>query len=137
MSEFKNIGGQLRQVKKDLSDNGFDRISEETLRGLCEYFDELPEKVSTSSDYDVSYSMGVLTVALGQPGTYVINKQSPNKQIWLSSPVSGPQRYDYVTNHKWFYRRLGLSIHELLEKEMSQIFGQETLNFKKLEEKSS
>ena len=29
-------------------------------------------------------------------GTYVLNKQPPNKQIWLSSPVSGPKRYDWV-----------------------------------------
>lgn len=30
---------------------------------------------------------GVLTVKLGDRGTYVINKQPPNKQIWLSSPI--------------------------------------------------
>jgi frataxin len=30
---------------------------------------------------------GVITLDLGQRGTYVINKQPPNKQIWLSSPV--------------------------------------------------
>lgn len=29
---------------------------------------------------------GVLTLDLGDKGTYVINKQPPNKQIWLSSP---------------------------------------------------
>lgn len=29
-------------------------------------------------------------------GTYVLNKQPPNKQIWLSSPISGPKRYDWV-----------------------------------------
>ena len=29
-------------------------------------------------------------------GTYILNKQPPNKQIWLSSPVSGPKRYDWV-----------------------------------------
>ena len=29
---------------------------------------------------------GVLTLKLGSKGTYVINKQPPNKQIWLSSP---------------------------------------------------
>ena len=28
-------------------------------------------------------------------GTFVINKQTPNKQIWLSSPFSGPKRYAY------------------------------------------
>lgn len=30
---------------------------------------------------------GVLTMQLGSHGTYVINKQTPNKQIWLSSPI--------------------------------------------------
>lgn len=30
---------------------------------------------------------GVLTVRLGARGTYVINKQSPNMQIWWSSPL--------------------------------------------------
>lgn len=39
---------------------------------------------------------GVLEVSLPPSGTYVINKQPPNKQIWLSSPVSGPKRYDFV-----------------------------------------
>lgn len=29
---------------------------------------------------------GVLTLILDDKGTYVINKQPPNKQIWLSSP---------------------------------------------------
>lgn len=39
---------------------------------------------------------GVLNFAFPPIGTYVINKQPPNKQIWLSSPISGPKRYDYV-----------------------------------------
>ncbi len=40
---------------------------------------------------------GVLTVKVGgDHGTYVINKQTPNRQIWLSSPT----RYDLrVTPH--------------------------------------
>lgn len=41
--------------------------------------------------------VGVLTAVISEAfGTYVINKQAPNKQIWLSSPVSGPKRYDYI-----------------------------------------
>lgn len=39
---------------------------------------------------------GVLNFVFPPIGTYVINKQPPNKQIWLSSPISGPKRYDYV-----------------------------------------
>ena len=39
---------------------------------------------------------GVPTVRLGELGTYVINKQTPNRQIWMSSPISGPVRYDWA-----------------------------------------
>ena len=28
-------------------------------------------------------------------GVYVINKQPPNRQIWLSSPISGPLQFSY------------------------------------------
>lgn len=30
---------------------------------------------------------GVMTLTLGGLGTYVINKQGPNQEIWMSSPV--------------------------------------------------
>ena len=39
---------------------------------------------------------GVLTVKLGQKGTYVINKQTTNRQIWMSSPVR-------CVRAVWFY----------------------------------
>lgn len=38
----------------------------------------------------------MLSLKFPPHGTYVLNKQPANKQIWLSSPVSGPKRYDYV-----------------------------------------
>ena len=38
-------------------------------------------------DADIELSQGVLTLKLGGLGTYVINKQAPNRQIWMSSPV--------------------------------------------------
>lgn len=71
-----------------------------------------------------------MNVTFPEIGTYVINKQPPNKQIWLSSPVSGPKRYDYVVygegqNQKedtavgdWVYLRDGSTINELFAKEL-------------------
>jgi frataxin len=56
----------------------------------------------------------------------VINKQPPNKQIWLSSPISGPKRYDYVYVEdkkqgikvaSWIYLRDLSSLHDLLAEE--------------------
>lgn len=60
----------------------------------------------------------------------MINKQPPNFQIWLSSPVSGPKRYDWVmmgeNMHEkegggvgdWVYLRDGSSMTDLLRKEL-------------------
>jgi frataxin len=76
------------------------------------------------------FQAGVFSITLPNVGTYVINKQPPNKQIWLSSPISGPKRYDYVLSGEgmhekegtgmgdWIYLRDGSSLTELLRKEV-------------------
>ncbi|KAG8710450.1 Mitochondrial chaperone Frataxin [Ceratobasidium sp. 395] len=75
--------------------------------------------------YEVEYHSGVLTLNLGDKGTYVINKQPPNKQIWLSSPKSGPKRYDFdVEQNEWFYIRDNVTLRSLLEEELSAVFGE-------------
>uniref|UniRef100_A0AC34RCM9 Ferroxidase n=1 Tax=Panagrolaimus sp. JU765 TaxID=591449 RepID=A0AC34RCM9_9BILA len=137
-----------------ISQNDYERVAEETLEHLYDYLDQLPDRIQTESEYDVSYSMGVLTAKVSNAvGTYVINKQSPNRQIWLSSPFSGPKRYDFMENkwiyrhdgspnrqiwlsspfsgpkrydfmeNKWIYRHDGISMHSLLQKEFENIFG--------------
>lgn len=42
---------------------------------------------------DILLQSGVLTLILGNNGTYVINKQPPNKQIWLSSPFRSAEPF--------------------------------------------
>ena len=54
----------------------------------------------------------VLTLKLGCLGTYVLNKQTPNRQIWLSSPV----RY-------FAYRTCRLNDLNGLDKYLSQSIG--------------
>jgi len=55
---------------------------------------------------DINYSAGVLTIALTK-GTWVLNKQTPNEQIWWSSPMSGPRRYEFEEGggKKWIWSR--------------------------------
>src|SRR5271168_1416079 len=69
---------------------------------------------------------GVLTLSFPPNGTYVINKQPPNKQIWLSSPLTGPKRYDYAIFSEgqdakegtgagdWVYLRDGTTLSSIL-----------------------
>ncbi len=72
---------------------------------------------------DVSLSSGVLTAELPGLGTYVVNRQSPNKQIWLSSPVSGPARFDYHEDSgAWVYSRTGENLHQVLDREIGRQF---------------
>ncbi|CAO2585021.1 Frataxin, mitochondrial [Lemmus lemmus] len=103
-----------------LDETAYERLAEETLDSLAEFFEDLADKPYTLDDYDVSFGGGVLTIKLGGDlGTYVINKQTPNKQIWLSSPSSGPKRYDW-TGKNWVYSHDGVSLHELLARELTE-----------------
>jgi len=82
----------------------------------------------TKPGYDVEYSAGVMTITVPQ-GVYIINKQPPNKQIWLSSPVSGPKRYDWVesgdgaSTGEWVYARDGSTLRSLLGEELGVAYN--------------
>lgn len=72
----------------------------------------------------------MLSINFPPNGSYVINKQPVNKQIWLSSPESGPKRYDWVivgeAMHQkegggvgdWIYLRDHSTLNDVLGKEM-------------------
>jgi frataxin len=109
----------------DASEMEFHRITDETLENiqdnLCILEDLIPEA-------EVSLSQGVLSVNLGPSiGAWVINKQTPNKQIWWSSPISGPRRYEYVLSgsigggtdfSSWRNSKDGSSLIDTLREEM-------------------
>ncbi|CAL8247935.1 unnamed protein product [Merluccius merluccius] len=117
-------------VHSDFSEAVYEKLADETLDALVDFFEDLMDESFTNADFDVVFSSGVLTVKLGDPGTYVINKQTPNKQIWLSSPTSGPKRYDW-TGDCWMYAHDGVTLHQLLRKEFSVIFNMD-MDFSKL-----
>ncbi|BGP34785.1 Mitochondrial matrix iron chaperone [Rhodotorula toruloides] len=117
-----------------LSDREYHDVSNAAMDHLTEYLEEKLDELDVDGS-DVEYSLstcgksGVLTVKLGDRGTYVINKQPPNKQIWLSSPISGPKRFDYDLDHRvWFYHRDGDLMHDLLNRELRELLGDETIS---------
>ncbi|XP_065350724.1 frataxin homolog, mitochondrial [Cloeon dipterum] len=99
----------------------YDHICSETLESLTEFFEQAVEDCSHLKDADVTYGDGVLSIHFGSPyGSYVINRQRPNLQIWLSSPTSGPKRYDFIDG-RWIYKHDGVCLHDLLAQETSEI----------------
>lgn len=93
----------------DLSVEKYHALSDQTMDTLLEELETLLDSLG-NPEYEVEYHVsrtlshslshilpvsnryvvwsqsGVLTLSLSDKGTYVINKQPPNKQIWLSSP---------------------------------------------------
>lgn len=68
---------------------------------------------------------GVLSIQLGSIGTWVLNKQAPNEQIWWSSPISGPKRFEFhPESADWRCTRdADLELVALLGREFEDAFG--------------
>jgi len=95
------------------------------MEGLLDELQEILDSHGDSS-LEVEYHSGVMTLDLGRHGTYVINKQPPNKQIWLSSPVSGPKRFNFDTaTRQWVDSRNGELLEALLNGELNATLGVE------------
>merc|ERR1711904_729820 len=106
----------LRYAASASSEVEFHRIADDALDSLQDQFEVLLK------DADVKSDSGVLEISLGDSGIYVINKQAPNKQLWLSSPLSGPFRYDFSAEQgTWVYSRDKHTLEEKLSNELSQI----------------
>lgn len=93
-----------------------DQTFEQILEELDAFFEE-----NRIMEAEVDEEAGVMEINCSE-GTYVINKQPPTKQIWLSSPISGPKRFDYHLG-KWICLRDGVKLSDLLQNEMSQMYG--------------
>ncbi|GLC70207.1 hypothetical protein PLESTF_000937900 [Pleodorina starrii] len=119
----RGFSEELRVVTSALSEADYHHVANETLDAMAEKLEAYVEEADLEGG-DVEYSQGVLTVKLGKHGTFVVNKQTPNRQIWLSSPVSGPFRFDYVDG-RWIYNRDRRDLVRQLEQEISSLIGPE------------
>ncbi|CAN4103410.1 unnamed protein product [Withania somnifera] len=106
-----------------LQEDEYHRLANATIHDLLDKLEEYGDSVDVDG-FDVDYGNEVLTLKLGSLGTYVINKQTPNRQIWMSSPVSGPSRFDWDQNSQgWIYRRNKENLQSVLEDELEKLCG--------------
>jgi frataxin len=91
-------------------------------------FDKIDEKEYDITE-NITYTEGVLNIRFSPNKNYVLNIQRPNLQIWLSSPFSGPQRFEFDKETKtWKQIRTGENILDILEKEFNQILKMNNIN---------
>ena len=97
----------------------FETIAEKTLNILLDRIDEV-----LGDTFDVDLNGGILNIELENGTQYVINKNAPNYEIWMSSPLSGASHY-YLDEdlETWVDTRSGDKFFEKLSQELSQCAG--------------
>ncbi|KAL3615243.1 hypothetical protein CASFOL_040904 [Castilleja foliolosa] len=117
----ESIGPAAIDYRSVLQEDEYQRLANSTIHDLLEKLEEYGDSVEIDG-FDVDYGNEVLTLKLGSLGTYVINKQTPNRQIWMSSPVSGPSRFDWDQDARaWIYRRTKQNLIRVLETELEKL----------------
>lgn len=112
-------GSALTAIRWFQNESDFHSISDRSLEDIQDALDDCfdgKEKI----EYELTLAAGVLTISLPPHGTWVLNKQTPNRQIWWSSPLSGPKRFEHLDN-VWCSTKDGLLLGPLLSQELSHV----------------
>lgn len=121
-TDGKSIPDEILDMPIEVYHEVSDGFMENILDQLEVIGDSHPEVIN-----DVEMSQGVMSIEVPSVGVYVINKQPPNKQIWLASPVSGPYRFDYYQN-EWVSLRDGTKLLDVLNTEFNTFLKGEQAN---------
>jgi frataxin len=101
-----------------MDESAFETLADRTLADLQTRIEDAAE------DADVDLRSGILTVEFDDGRQYVINKHMPNRQIWLSSPISGAMHFNHdPATGKWRSTRGSEVLHEVLAAELGTITG--------------
>jgi frataxin len=73
-----------------LDENAFEALADQTLQRFMDHIDAV-----LGDCLDVDLDGGILTIEFDSGDQYVVNKHAPNRQIWMSSPVSGASHFDF------------------------------------------
>ena len=97
----------------------FETMAEKTLNMLLDRIDDV-----LGDTFDVDLNGGILNIELENGTQYVINKNAPNYEIWMSSPLSGASHY-YLDEdlETWIDTRTGDKFFKKLSLELSQCAG--------------
>jgi frataxin len=114
---------QFRSLRLFQTESQYHDVADETLEDIQDAVEGALEDKGIP-EFEVNYASGVLTMTMPPHGTWVLNKQTPNQQIWWSSPVSGPRRYQYEDG-EWVFTRddsHSMTLAEALKEELEEIY---------------
>ncbi|CAA7625603.1 iron donor protein CyaY [Magnetospirillum sp. UT-4] len=101
-----------------LDDSRFNTLADDLIEGLADAIDE-----ALGDRLDADLHGAVLTITIKGGGQYVVNKNGPMKQVWLSSPVSGAWHFDYADGDWISTRAPKVTLDSVLAGELEATFG--------------
>jgi frataxin len=92
------------------------------VRFVTNYLDQLLERVEASywSVVESELNEGVLKIQTETNQVFIINRNIPRQELWLSSPFSGGAHFSY-SNEEWLNTRTQEPFEPLLFKELDQL----------------
>jgi frataxin len=114
----------MRMLRFFQTESDFHSAADATLLGIQDAVEEALEEKGVP-EFEVTFASGVLNLVFPPHGTWVINKQTPNRQLWWSSPISGPRRYEYEDG-EWVFTRddsHSMTLEQALKDELEQIYN--------------
>lgn len=100
-----------------MDERAFETMAAETLKRLAERLE-----AALADDLDVELRGGILTLELEDGRQFVVNKHAPNREIWLSSPVSGAHHFAAATAG-WRSTRATETLAERLAADLATVLG--------------
>jgi frataxin len=80
---------------------------------------------NAGGELDAEFVNGILTIETESGGKYLLNRHAPNRQIWLSSPVSGAWHFAWNEERQvWISTRGSERLEALLGRELSEAAGE-------------
>ena len=127
--QYSTTRPTLHRCVREMTESEFDDQADEFLEDLM---DDLEVLESTAGpEFEIDYAMGVLTLVLNEDTTYVINKQRPNRQVWMSSPTSGPRRFelDEEDGNAWVDVRSRDNLLDVMKGELKELVPDVEIEF--------
>jgi frataxin len=103
-----------------MDNSQFESLADATLGRIQAAIEALP-----GGSLDAEIVSGILTIETGTGAKFLLNRHGPNRQIWLSSPVSGAWHFAWSPDvEAWISTRGGEGLEEILSRELSSAAGE-------------
>jgi iron-sulfur cluster assembly protein CyaY len=102
-----------------MDNSQFESLADATLARLQTAIED-----ADCDDLDAEVVNGILTIELESGARYLLNRHGPNRELWLSSPVSGAWHFAWNPGEgAWISTRGSDRLEILLGRELSEATG--------------